>query len=113
MASWAARKSPEHRHCFCRPFVQKKGRHVFRNPQSLQSAWRAEGAEHFIVQVERAAITTGVALGRDWMEHRDVMWFVDSGAALTSVVRGKSKCKSMESSAGNTHLMLMRDQSRV
>ena len=33
------------------------------------------------------------------MEHRDVIWFEDTSAALASVARGKSKCESMDVAA--------------
>ena len=79
----------------------------------LQSTWREDRAEHLVVQVGPAAITTGVALGRAWMPHRDVIWFLDSGAARASVVRGKSKCESMDVAAGNTQLILVSDRVRV
>ena len=82
-------------------------------PESLQSAWREDEAEHFLAQVELAAITTGVALGRAWMQHRDAIWFVDSSAALASVVRTESKCESVDVATRNTHLILMRDGVRV
>ena len=62
-------------------------------PACSQSAWREEGAEHFMAQVELAAITTSVALGRASLRHRDVFWFVDTGAAVASVVRGKKQVR--------------------
>ena len=64
-------------------------------PECLQGAWRAEGAEHFIAQVELAGITTGVALGRVWVQHRDVIRLVDNSAALAPVVCGKPPCPTL------------------
>ena len=54
-----------------------------------------------------------MALRRAWKQHRDVTWLVDNSAVLASVVRGKSKCESMDVVAENTQLVLMRDRVRV
>ena len=64
-------------------------------------------------QVELAAITTGVALGRALLQHRDVIWFVDNSVVLASVVHSQSSCESTDIATGNTQLMLMRDEIRV
>ena len=37
---------------------------------------------------------------RAWMQHRDVIWFVHNSAALASIVRGKSKCESLDVCGG-------------
>jgi hypothetical protein len=81
-------------------------------PVELCERW-SRSSEHYIALIEQAAVVMGLILAADYIRGRDVIWYEDNSAALSSLIKGASGNSELDCGCAVAHLSMALLRARV